>query len=186
VFLRGCGVPEDLITYLPSLLNKPIQFYSCFISYSHADKAFARRVHDTLQGRGIRCWLDEKQINIGDEFATEINQGIRLWDKILVCCSETSLKSYWVDRELSTALEKEEQLYKERGQKILTILPLDLDGYLFTPACTGSHVTEIRRRLAADFNDWENGNAIFEREIEKVIRALRTDGGKESPPEPRL
>jgi hypothetical protein len=31
--------------------------YSVFISYSHADKAFARRVHDTLQGRGIRCLL---------------------------------------------------------------------------------------------------------------------------------
>jgi hypothetical protein len=26
------------------------------------DKLFARRLHDTLQGRGIRCWLDEKQM----------------------------------------------------------------------------------------------------------------------------
>jgi hypothetical protein len=32
-FLRGCGVPEPLIDYLPSLLKGgPIQFYSCFIS----------------------------------------------------------------------------------------------------------------------------------------------------------
>ncbi len=62
VFLRGAGVPEILITYLPSLTNRAIEFYSCFISYSRDDKAFARRLHDTLQGRGIRCWLDEHQI----------------------------------------------------------------------------------------------------------------------------
>src|ERR1039458_5981059 len=48
-FLRGCGLPDKLIEYLPSLLNEPIHFYSCFISYSHADKAFARRLYDTLQ-----------------------------------------------------------------------------------------------------------------------------------------
>src|SRR6266567_2806283 len=61
-FIRGCGLPDKLIDYLPSLLlNDPIRFYSCFISYNHSDKSFARRLHDTLQGRGIRCWLDEKQ-----------------------------------------------------------------------------------------------------------------------------
>ena len=33
-FLRGVGLPDNLIDYLPSLLNQPIQFYCCFISYS--------------------------------------------------------------------------------------------------------------------------------------------------------
>ncbi len=43
VFLRGCGVPDSLIEYLPSLLGamQPIQFYSCFISYSSKDHDFA-------------------------------------------------------------------------------------------------------------------------------------------------
>jgi hypothetical protein len=50
VFLRGCGVPENLIIYLPSLVEQAIKFYSCFISYSHTDKVFAQRIHDTLQG----------------------------------------------------------------------------------------------------------------------------------------
>jgi hypothetical protein len=27
-FLRGCGLPDQLIEYFPSLLNQPIQFYS--------------------------------------------------------------------------------------------------------------------------------------------------------------
>src|SRR5262249_9074782 len=33
-FLRGVGLPDHLIESLPSLLNKAIQLYSCFISYS--------------------------------------------------------------------------------------------------------------------------------------------------------
>ena len=30
-FLRGVGLPDTLIDYLPSLLNQPIQFYSCLV-----------------------------------------------------------------------------------------------------------------------------------------------------------
>jgi uncharacterized protein YjbI with pentapeptide repeats len=91
IFLRGCGFPDALITYLPSLLTDgAIQFYSCFISYSHADKSFARRLHDTLQGRGIRCWLDERQLLPGDDVYHRVDEGIRLWDKVLLCCSENS------------------------------------------------------------------------------------------------
>jgi hypothetical protein len=99
-FLRGCGLPDKLIDYLPSLLNEAIQFYSCFISYNHADKAFARRLYDTLQGRGIRCWLDEKQLRPGDDIHEEVDRGIRLWDKVLLCCSKDSLTSWWVDNEM--------------------------------------------------------------------------------------
>ena len=43
-FLRGCGLPDSIIEYLPSLLNEAIQFFSCFISYSTKDQDFANRL----------------------------------------------------------------------------------------------------------------------------------------------
>ena len=43
-FLRGCGLPDQLIDYLPSLLEEAIQYYSCFISYSSKDEVFAKRL----------------------------------------------------------------------------------------------------------------------------------------------
>jgi hypothetical protein len=48
-FLRGIGLPDTLITYLPSILRHAIEFYSCFISYSTKDRDFADRLHADLQ-----------------------------------------------------------------------------------------------------------------------------------------
>src|SRR5262245_25515612 len=44
VFLRCAGVPRDFIPYIASLVGHPFEFYSCFISYNHTDKSFARRL----------------------------------------------------------------------------------------------------------------------------------------------
>ena len=64
-FLRGCGLPDDLIEYLPSLHREAIQFYSCFISYSAKDQMFAERLHADLQDKGVRCWFAPHDLPIG-------------------------------------------------------------------------------------------------------------------------
>ena len=189
-FLRGCGLPDLLIEYLPSLLNEAIQFFSCFISYSHQDKPFAKRLFDTLQGRGVRCWLDEKQMLPGDDIYGQVDRGIRLWDKVLLCCSKQSLaESWWVNSEIDRAFKKEQLLMKERGQKTLALIPLDLDGYLLSGQWQSglAQPVPVLSRFVADFRGWNRGHEEFEAQVERVILALRSDDAARPPaPEPKL
>jgi len=186
-FLRGVGFSDEFIQYIPSLFGKGIEFYSCFISYNHADKDFARRLYDALQGRGIRCWLDEKQMLPGEDIYEGIEHGIRMWDKVLLCASENSLKSWWVDNEIDSAFEKERKLMKRHGKKTYSLIPLNLDGHIFTDDWQSGKKRQVQSRIAADFTDWKTDHDKFEAEVEKVIAALRSDGGgKAPPPEPKF
>ena len=184
-FLRGCGVPEELIASFRDYFTNPIEFYSCFISYSHADKAFARQLHDFLQGRGIRCWLDEHQLLPGHDIFEEVDRGIKLWDKVLLCASKDSLSSWWVDNEINRAFKKEQTIMKSRGKKVLALIPLDLDGFIFSDWENGK-AEQVKSRLAADFQGWQNDNDKLQQQFELVLKALRTDGGREAPPVSRL
>ncbi len=181
MFLRRVGLPERIIELTPTLFAaSAIELYSCFISYSHSEKSFARRLHDQLQARGIRCWLDDHDLKPGDRILDGVADAIRLHDKILLCCSESSLNSWWVKDEIEKALERERKEARD------IIIPLNLDGYLLDGWESGL-ATTIRSRLAADFTGWEHDNAKFEEQFKRVVRALRTDeGGREKPPEPKL
>ena len=154
LFMRSCGVPEVIVTYAKSLVDNPIQFYSCFISYSQKDQSFARRLHNDLQAKGIRCWLDEKAILPGDDIYEEVDRGIRLWDKILFCASQNSLGSWWVEREIDRAFKKEMEIKKARNESVLAIIPLDLDGSFLK--WNHPHAAALQKRLAADFTGWES------------------------------
>ncbi len=205
VFLRGCGLRDweiemtklydqrltsghmiDILYRIHHLRTDPlIQFYSCFISYNHTDAVFAHNLHDRLQLRGIRCWLDEHQMLPGDDLYMQIDRGIRLWDKVLLCCSTAALKSWWIDHEIDLAFEKERQLMSTRGEKVLALIPLDLDGFL--PQWSSGKAPQVRSRLAANFVGWAQDSTILNTRIERVIRALRADpGAREEPPVSKL
>jgi uncharacterized protein YjbI with pentapeptide repeats len=188
IFLRGVGLPDEWITYIPSLVGHGIQFFSCFISYSSLDKPFALRLYDALQSKGIRCWLDEKQLLPGDDISRELERGIHLWDKFLLCASKNSLTSWWVEDEIKTTLEKERALRKERGKPVRKLIPLNLDGYMFSDKWElGVLANEIRSRIAADFQDREKPISNFDKQVDRVIKALRADdGAREKPPPSRL
>src|SRR5205085_3432527 len=150
-FLRGCGVPESFIAQIPALVAaiEPIQFYSCFISYSSKDEEFAKRLYADLQNEGVRCWFAPEDLKIGEKFRVRIDESIRLHDKLLLVLSESSVASQWVEKEVETALEKE----REQGKIVL--FPLRLDDAVLEIK-TGWAADVRRSRHIGDFTDWKN------------------------------
>ena len=109
VFLRGCGVPENLIEYLPSLVSgqDAIQSYSCFISYSGKDEEFAKRLHSRMREEKMRVWFAPQDIKGGEKLHEQIDEAIRVCDKLLLVLSEESMASEWVKIEIRKARQRE-------------------------------------------------------------------------------
>ena len=92
-FLRGCGIPESFLTYVKSLVGNPIEYYSCFISYSTIDQDFAERLYADLQASKVRCWFAPHDVRAGKKLYEQIDEAIRLHDKLLLILSPASMSS---------------------------------------------------------------------------------------------
>jgi uncharacterized protein YjbI with pentapeptide repeats len=171
-FLRGCGVPEEFITFTKSLVTNPIEFYSCFISYStkNNDNDFASELHAKLQEKGVRCWFAPEDLKIGDKFQERIEESIRLYDKLLVVLSEKSVESPWVEREVQAAFEK------ERKQGSTVLFPVRLDDAVMD--CQRAWAADIRRtRHIGDFRKWKDHDS-FQKSLDRLLRDLKSQDAK--------
>jgi TIR domain/Pentapeptide repeats (8 copies) len=166
-FLRGVGLPDRLIEYLPSLLGEAIQFYACFISYSSRDKAFAERLHADLQAKGVRCWFAPHDLPIGAKTRPAIDEAIREYDKLLLILSKHSVDSAWVDHEIERGLAKELRTRKT------VLFPVRVDDAVESASSTWAR--ELREdRSIGDFTRWRNHDA-YQRTFERVLRDLRVE-----------
>ena len=171
-FLRGCGLPDALIKYLPSLLNQPIQFYACFISYSAKDEAFAKRLHADLQDKGVRCWFAPEDLKIGDKIRERIDESIRVYDKLLLILSEHSMASQWVEGEVETALRKERD---PKGKHKTVLFPICLDDAVMK--VEGGWPALIRNtRHIGDFSGWKDHDR-YQKSFDRLLRDLKADSG---------
>jgi uncharacterized protein YjbI with pentapeptide repeats len=162
-FLRGLGLPERLIEYLPAVFNQAFQYYSCFISYSTKDQDFADRIYADLQNKGVRCWFAPHDMRIGDKILDAIDDAVRLRDKLLLILSEHSIKSEWVETEVTTAFEE------ERKRKQLVLFPVRLDDTVIDT--NEAWAAQLRARNIGDFTRWKEHDA-YQKSFERVLRDL--------------
>jgi len=177
-FLRGCGVPEDFITYAKSLATNPIEFYSCFISYSTKDQDFADRLYADLQNKGVRCWFAPHDVQGGRKLHEQIDEAIRLHDKLLLILSPYSMESEWVKTEIAKARKREVRderrvLFPIRLAPFETLR--DWEGF---DADTGKDsAREIREYFIPDFSNWKNHDS-YQEAFQRLISDLKTSDSK--------
>jgi uncharacterized protein YjbI with pentapeptide repeats len=164
-FLRGCGLPDQFIAYLPSLLAPgSIQYYPVFISYSSKDEALASRLHNDLQAANVRCWFAPEDLPVGAKIRPGIDEAIRLHDKLLLILSEHSVASPWVEHEVETALRKE----RETGR--LVLFPVKVDDAVHDVQDGWANAVMLRN--IGDFRGWQNPD-LYQVAFDRILRDLR-------------
>ena len=171
-FLRGCGLSDALIEYLPSLLQQAIQFYACFISYSAKDEAFAKRLHADLQDKGVRCWFAPEDLKIGDKIRERIDESIRIYDKLLLILSKHSMASQWVEGEVETALRKERD---PKGNHHAVLFPIRLDDAVMKVEAGWPALIRNTRNIG-DFSGWKDPDR-YQKAFTRLLRDLKADSG---------
>lgn len=167
VFLRGAGVPETFITFMKSLTNQAIDFYSCFISHSSKDQEFAERLFADLQNNSVRCWYAPHHMEIGAPILNEIDSAIRVHDKLLLILSENSVGSRWVEHEVLSATTKEFQ--QERD--IRTLFPIRLDDAVMDTNVQWARNLKETRHIA-DFTGWKDHDR-YKVAFDRLLRDLK-------------
>jgi TIR domain len=98
----------------------------------------------------LRCKDDRHDLRIGDKFIDEIDTAIRIRKKVVLVLSENSIKSVWVEDEVTTAHEEE----RKRGTTVLFPIRLD-DAVVETKEAWAA---KLRARHIGDFSQWKNHN----------------------------
>jgi uncharacterized protein YjbI with pentapeptide repeats len=196
-FLRGCGLADweiaiarlydpalstaqatDVATRAVNLRREaPLQFYSCFISYSTKDQEFAERLHADLQAKGVRCWFAPEERKAGRKLHEQIDEAIRLHDKLLLIVSEDSMSSNWVNTEIANARERE----KREGKQLLfpiTLVPFEAikQWKLFDADIGIDSAREIREYFIPDFSNWKDHDS-YQTAFQRLVKDLKAEAG---------
>jgi hypothetical protein len=133
--------------------NAPLK---AFVSHASDDKErFVRQFATRLRENGVDAWLDEWEINPGDNPVRKIfDEGLAQCKVVIVVLSAKSIKKPWVREELDAAFVK-----KIEGKAKL--IPIRLDGCEVPECLSTSHWVSID-----DLNNYEESfqrvlNGIF-------------------------
>ena len=175
VFLRGCGVPHTFIEYMASLVGKPIEFYSCFISYSTKNQDFADRLYADLQAKGVRCWFAPEDVQGGKKLHEQIEQAVRLYEKLLLVLSEHSMSSEWVKTEIYHA--RQQEIKSERRKLFpVSLVPFEtIRSWKAFDADSGKDMArEVREYFVPDFLNWKDHDA-YQKAFDRLLRDLKVE-----------
>ncbi|MDP1676399.1 MAG: COR domain-containing protein [Bacteroidota bacterium] len=98
---------KDLLNGIESeSIRKSEYQWDVFICHSSQDKGILKKVTDDFKKKGITYWIDEEQINPGDNIIDKITDGLQKSRSILPCISSNQLKSGWSRYEYQSILSR--------------------------------------------------------------------------------
>lgn len=126
--------------------------YDVFISYAREDIVYARKIFDELKQAGIRAWLDERRLEVGERWKATIRKEIDNSKYFLAILSTRSISKHgFVQKEIEQAIVLQQEKYVQD----IYFLPLRIDECeIIYPELRCLNVIDI-------FPDYEKGIACL-------------------------
>ena len=171
-FLRGCGVPRGLVGHVRALGESPLHYYACFVSYSPRDAEFAERLLVDLGEAGVRAWARPTEQARGEPDRAETERAVGSYDKLVLVCSEHSLRNAAVAEEIDHALRRVED------GKGTILYPVRLDDYaLDEEKGVAKWEHPQRAKMLAcdipDFGGWKEDPVKYGASFRSLLAALQ-------------
>ena len=140
------------------------------------DQEFADRLYADLQAKGVRCWFAPEGMKAGRKVHEQIDEAIRLHDRLLLILSEDSMKSEWVNTEIAKARKRE----VKDGKRVL--FPVRLVGFealrdweCFDGDTGKDSAREIREYFIPDFSHWKEHDS-YRVAFDRLVKDLKQSG----------
>lgn len=158
VFLEGAGFTPTEIKATGLLESS---YASCFISHASGDGIFASKLYRDLRRRGVLCWHFRHDLRGGLPWQEQVDDAIRVHDKLVLVCSRQATYRPNVVHEILRAIEVE----RESGNRKL--FPIRLDDHILSEATMEEAREKVRsgewaenwvyyvtRQHVLDFSGW--------------------------------
>jgi hypothetical protein len=116
----------------------------------------------------------------GRKVQEQIDEAIKVYDKLLLILSEASMNSEWVSTEISKA-RKRERSEKRRMLFPISVVPYDVvrDWECFDADAGKDSAREIREYFIPDFSAWKNHDS-YAKAFERLLRDLKAESQNEA------
>ncbi|MDQ1050301.1 toll/interleukin-1 receptor domain-containing protein [Streptomyces sp. V4I2] len=98
--------------------HSPVERFDVFVSYAHADQDWALALAENLQRLGLRVWVDQWHLALGDHWASRLQDALANSDVLVPVVSPHWMRSTSATQEYTTALGR---------KRVVTVLLGDTD-----------------------------------------------------------
>ena len=161
-FLDGCGLSEEYIKAIPSLVVDLEPAVSCLIYYSDDDNELVRRLSSSIWESNMRCDL------LVVDYKAQVQEQVPNlydYDRIVLILSEQLDRTDWLEPIVQMALKNE---LKRKRPALYLVQPSDFAGKVETGWAAGLTLT----RRGADFRKWKNRNN-YQQAFETLMREMQ-------------
>jgi len=148
------------------IISESEMFESVFISYGGEDEVLASKLNKSLNKKGINTWFFPDDALPGEKLHRAMHNGVNKYNRVLLICSENSLKRPGVLNEIEKVLEREA---RDGGAEIL--IPVTLDNYVHTNWNQKKDIVQqVQNRVILELI---NDDSDFDKIVERIIGALK-------------